>query len=484
MKNHKLQIPKAPSPVDVTEGKQIELNCTEQAMAAYYTVYLDGKKLFRRKSESFHQGFYTPLYGTVRSTLWGPYRYEYQVGISNVEHKSYGLLFHHADWINSRAGQWKYLIFPNSPEWNTVVRSFWSYNKFDASNDLPKLDSAYSDLTAPERTYTLLSYYKDKQIDLPDITDAYVLSPAASSWGNGLDMNEIVPGVDDRPINIIDASIINDDLRIGDGSDSGQLNHGSPDVFPLNVQKEKAFYTISRTFNNLSGDLVTVKDINVLFRNPNYHYVVSPRYAPLYIRDRIPDGLTVPHDSTLTIEYEIGVQLDLNTHDTQTDGTNGGFLSNYIHRIWAASTPDEDDEFPFNGLLNHTNSFSSNFYNDGNYRGIVVGTNDGYVSMTDQFNYFPEQEMFSVIHSEVNHGPLEYFNTKLTPITEDYENQEVYWDVKRVFRNISNSDVVIKEIGMVSNAGLIARHALHQDDWVTIQPGKAKEISYRIKFTE
>lgn len=474
----KKQIDIQPPKVSMNEDfgeKQILMDCTKQAMAAYYTVYLDGKKLFRKRSESFHNGFITHLYNNRTA---GPADRAEIANIDEIDYSPYGIYIKHA----FTRSDFKYIIFPNSPEWNMYVNSGFFGPNYDGTYYIDGLYPGHGYVETSVSNSIFLPHFKNvAPSEGPDITNAFVKGTEATSWAFTLGKPDILLGKSNSPISILDSSIHAVDEIISDGSENGQLSYGGTSVFPSNIQKERAYFTISRTFNNISGSIVSVNDINIIFRNTGSSRSIGAAYHPLFIRDVFADGLSVPHDSTLTVEYEIGIQLDLDTQDTQTDGTNGGFLSPFISAV--RTMVDGGFDPAFNGL-NQRNNASSLESSHNNYKGIIVGTNDGYVSMTDEFSIHPANSQFSVIQPEQFGGPLRYYPTCIQNIQRDYVNQEIYWDIHCPFMNVSSSDVVIKEVGMLTDRGLIARHALHMDDWITVQPGKVKEFTYRIKFTE
>jgi len=112
----------------------------------------------------------------------------------------------------------------------------------------------------------------------------------------------IVVGSGDTPVSLSDYKIVSE---ITSGSGSGQLVYGSVQVTSLS-RGDVWSVSISRTFTNLSGAPVTVKEVGLFIRLP---ISTSTIVSFMFARDVIPGGITVPNGGVLTVIYTIQYSL-------------------------------------------------------------------------------------------------------------------------------------------------------------------------------
>jgi len=110
----------------------------------------------------------------------------------------------------------------------------------------------------------------------------------------------LMVGTGDTAVAITDYKL---ETQILHGVGAGQLYHqGSQWIAPSTIGARRHFYT-SREFDNQSGATITVKECGIYTRADTSYYLCS-------IRDIIPaGGQAVAHNQTLTIQYEIYVEV-------------------------------------------------------------------------------------------------------------------------------------------------------------------------------
>jgi len=98
------------------------------------------------------------------------------------------------------------------------------------------------------------------------------------------------------------------------------------------------------------------------------------------------------------------------------------------------------------------------------------------------------------LHERLYHDPdndLEYMGGAIGEVTVD--GSDSYFDIERIFRNVSGGEVIVKEYGIVVlngtyNGGtypyLIIRDVFTEEvDWVTVQDGEYLKVTYRLLVT-
>lgn len=117
----------------------------------------------------------------------------------------------------------------------------------------------------------------------------------------------IVVGTGSTAVNIADYNLA---TKIAHGTGSGQLSYSSSTVTSIPAVVTGALsaqLTLSRSFANASGGIITVNEIGLNGRTMSEN---NPFYwKTLFARDVIAGGITVPNGSTLTLNYRVAIAI-------------------------------------------------------------------------------------------------------------------------------------------------------------------------------
>lgn len=298
---------------------------------------------------------------------------------------------------------------------------------------------------------------------------------------------DLCVGTDNTPVSIRDFGLHN---RTGPGT--GFANYFSEGIIDISIQttnKPSSRFTLTKAFTNSSGGPIDVNEVGITRGvYDNFDNNVYERQWECIARDVLPSALTVPNGSTLTVEYEVVANLVPDTQDTETDGTNGGFIDDFISHLRQLSFIEFDG---YHANLFRCNSgpgrgtLQLNRNNQPDYdTGIVVGTDQTFVSMTD------ETLVARIAHGEADGDLFHYGNLVEEDMIVDDANDRCIIEIKRIFENRGSTAVTIKEVGLNANrrrssddtvvSQMIARTALESADWYTVNPGEFVQVQYDI----
>jgi hypothetical protein len=289
-----------------------------------------------------------------------------------------------------------------------------------------------------------------------------------------------IVGSDNTPVNVSDIWLRN---MIRHGSSPGELNHGNRDVSALATDKPSSRFVVTRSFTNQTDADITVREIGLA---GDYSASNTPaRTKILLARDTMDEGIIVPPNKTLTVDYEVIIELTPDTQNTDVDGTNGGFLQNFMSRMRSIANLDDWNMEHVYNMAAPGGTASANAH--GNYRGcdygIQVGSDNTFVSMTDQ-------NLLGLIAHGAEQGELWYHGMDFDDLVIDELANKATFTMSRLFQNKSGSPIVIKEIGLRGNWSFntsfitnrqYARTAFHPDDQITVQPDEFVMVEYQVE---
>jgi len=129
-----------------------------------------------------------------------------------------------------------------------------------------------------------------------DYGDNFKLTAGSGDAGKG-----IIVGTSDEPVSLDDYNLKS---KISHGSGSGQLEYGAMSIGNLTPSYGsdplQYSFILSRTFNNLSGADITIKEVGLLV----YAYMGGSQYILI---DRTLLTVTIPNNEAKTIQYIIRV---------------------------------------------------------------------------------------------------------------------------------------------------------------------------------
>jgi len=152
-------------------------------------------------------------------------------------------------------------------------------------------------------TLSVTVYYGGTRTDLVDTggtSRGIVFCNVNSSYN--VVYSYIAVGSSDTPVSLSDYKLASE---IASGSGSGQLVYGSVQVTSLS-RGDVWSVSISRTFTNLSGAPVTVKEVGLFIALPMGYSAIT---TFMFARDVIPGGIVVPSGGVLTVIYTIQYSL-------------------------------------------------------------------------------------------------------------------------------------------------------------------------------
>jgi len=461
--------------------QNLSVGKANQGLDMYASLSLDGKQIKRFKCDSMVGNF--AMY--LRGQFHGGHTFRPSVPYTGTSYEEItGLVFdENIGTVRLRTSYSRYFEFYWS---NSGIDFIYIYG---ITGDLKHLNGFYR----VERHTDIWGriYHLDGSpvlIDENDVWDGsgyqrrvmYELSDRHSNDVNYFMSWWPVVGEDNTPVHVTDMWLRN---MIRHGSGVGELNHGNRDVSALATDKPSSRFVITRSFTNQSDQDVTVREIGLA---GDYTASNTPARAKILLaRDTMDEGIIVPPNKTLTVDYEVIIELTPDTQNTDVDGTNGGFLQNFMSRLRSiANLADWNMEHVYN-MAAPGGSASANAH--GNYRGydygIQVGSDNTFVSMTDE-------NLLGLIPHGAEEGQLWYHGMDFNDLEIDEVANKATFVMSRLFQNRSAAPIVIKEIGLRGNWSfntsfisnrLYARSALHPDDQVTVQPGEFIMVEYQVE---
>ena len=116
----------------------------------------------------------------------------------------------------------------------------------------------------------------------------------------------IVVGKGDAPVTAEDYAL---DDQIAHGTASGQLDYGAHTFEDVVVEDKVSKFRVSRTFTNLSGASVTVKEIGIIAWNRfQQGGSVQKNIKFLIVRDVLVSPTTIPDGASLNVRYTFSVE--------------------------------------------------------------------------------------------------------------------------------------------------------------------------------
>lgn len=477
--------------INIGEVKQkLKVGSHEGGLDLMVNVYLDGEKVLRQKGNSFLQGLAYGLHAQMHG--------------GSVERFWQGL------WDNYISYQTNDRVTDVSSGNPIVVRDFYSYFDNVQDNDYAWVWGVQGSIGDVANGLHRVRRISNDQLELYALDNTTPRDGSGLSYGGGgfiniggfrtdfarannrnpsgmLDSWDLIIGRDSTPVAIDDFGLYD---KIAQGSNTGEMNHSTTQISVQTTNKPSSRFVLSRSYTNNTGSSIDVNEIGIASRiigsyNQNDEY----RLISLLARDVLGSTVTVPDTSTLTVEYEVITNLVPDTQDTETDGTNGGFVDNFVNTLRAvaieSSSVDYENRKAFlTGAHPGNNAEGRNYRYEGYQRGIRVGTDQTFTSMTDG-------TLLSVIqHGEADGELYHYGSLVEDDVVIDTINDTATITVSRIFENRGSTSVTIKEIGLYANrdlsgdnysAELIARTALQSTDWYTVNPGDYVKVTYEIE---
>ena len=464
-----------------TIRQSLSVGKANQGLDMYACLSLDGKRVKRFKCDSMIGHF--AMY--LRSQFHGGYTIRPNIPIdsSNYEEVT-GLLFD--DVIGTTRLR---------TSWTSYFQSYWS----NIGQDFIYLYGFTGDMEF------LNGYYRVEQHSntwgrLYNMDGSPVVIPEEAVWdGAGYnrrvthDMTDRsssavnyfmgwwpVVGKDNTPVNVSDLWL-HDMIR--HGSNDGELTHSNKEITALATDKPSSRFVVTRSFTNQTSQDITVREIGLA---SDYSISNNPsRPKVLLARDTMDEGIIIPPTKTLTVEYEVIIELSPDTQDTDTEGTNGGFLQDFMFRLRdIARYASSNMEHLFNMAAPGGSASSQR---SGSYRGynfgIQVGNDNTYVSMTDN-------NLMGLIPHGSELGQLWYHGMDFGDLFIDEVGNKATFSMSRLFQNKSDEPITIKEIGIRGNYSFsdiyglnrqYARTALHPVDQITVQPTEFVIVEYQVE---
>lgn len=305
---------------------------------------------------------------------------------------------------------------------------------------------------------------------------------------------EVVVGRSDKAIDVRDVYLHD---RVMPGTNDGKLSHGTQSVSSQVTDKPTSKITLTKPFTNNGSTTIEVKELGVVTRVYDEGNDAIAVGAAI-VRDVLGSPLSVPAGATLTVDYELVIRLSPDTLDTDTDGTNGGFLANFMGQLRQMCIGGAHERLQLATLPGTSYIGDENDHNDDGTAsntsgmGLKLGTVNKYVSMTDA-SLDPDNSGAGMIaHGEAD-GELYHYGTNIESFQYDTANNKATFEISRIFENRGSTTVTVAEMGLISmsnafgseaiqnNIELIARTALHPDDQFSIAPGDYKKVIYEVE---
>ena len=244
--------------------------------------------------------------------------------------------------------------------------------------------------------------------------------------------------------------------QIAHGTGAGQLSHSNHSIVGSTVTATDSIAGITRTFANVSGGSITVKEIGLASKMD--WESSTDRYFML-IRDLLAAPVVVAHGESLTISYRIKCTINTNV---------GGFIRQFVSlmaRQWAQVSDICKDTagqtvtlgpgyFAFRMAstggygrqFQHTSSSLAN-QGEADNMGIVIGT-DGSAVSPAHYN------MIAQIRSGEIAGKMIYYGTAVYGCEINVGADTAFFLVEAMFKNVSGGTITVNEVGLVCQ-GLI-----------------------------
>ena len=299
---------------------------------------------------------------------------------------------------------------------------------------------------------------------------------------------QIIVGKSNKEVRVDDMYLWD---RILFGSEEGKLSHGNVSVSSLTTDKPTSRFTISKPFTNNGTETIEIKEVGII--NGTFFNEDANTNGYAIVRDSLESPLSVPSGKTLTVDYELVIRLTPDTQDTDVDGTNGGFLQEFMNRIRFISQSGSTSRSAYFSCASSPGKGS--YANDEHYRpdqfGIRLGDDNQFASMTDEKLNLNDSARNGYEHGE-NDGELYHYGTDVGLVQYDFQSNKAVYEITRIFENRGSVDIPVKEIGLFANINtsfsmdelepaIIARTALHPDDQFTIAPGEFKQVVYEVE---
>jgi hypothetical protein len=489
--------------------QKLTVGTPNKGLNLYCNVKLNGKTVRRFRSKSFVGAFGS----VIQSRMHGGD--DWRIGFQDIYSSSYD------NWLfNSQHD----------------IESHQTTNPARVSVDSPYLSANFQDYDAENPSYIIIANYGDfngcyyaKKIDnntfdLYDFdgnpidgtgfsaptTTGYMQAEVGWTkyppFADDPDVNwqgtvgcewDMIVGRSDKAVDVRDAYLHD---RIVPGSSDGTLSHGSVNVSAQTTDKPTSKFVLTKSFTNQGSTTVEVKELGIVMQ-VNKTGNDANQLGMTMVRDTLGSPLSVPAGKTLTVDYEVLVRLTPDTQDTDTDGTNGGFLANFVDYIRDMATNKGYNmrevgqlaTLPGTAFIGQSQQHDdTNESSNTSPLGLRLGTVNKYVSMTDN-SLDPDNAGAGIIsHGEAD-GELYHYGTDVTPIKYDTVNNKATYRIERIFENRGSTTVTVKEIGLyaLSNGlgneliqkdnAIIARTALDSNDQFTIAAGAYKKVIYEVE---
>jgi len=159
-------------------------------------------------------------------------------------------------------------------------------------------EATVRDVTGADKT--IWGGYRDK---VADYAGGW---PMAVNAPDDDDSYGIVVGKGDAPVSAEDYAL---DDQIPHGTEAGQLDYGTHAFEDVVVEDKVSKLRISRTFTNLSGASVTVKEIGIIAWNRwQEGGAVANNVRFLIVRDVLTSPTTIPDGASLNVRYTFLVE--------------------------------------------------------------------------------------------------------------------------------------------------------------------------------
>jgi len=148
--------------------------------------------------------------------------------------------------------------------------------------------------------------FRHTAVEMRDTSDAlqYIIAHTDNwymDYDAADDVRGIIVGTGSTAPNISDHWM---ETPIASGAGLGQLGYSAMAVGFPGINANMSQITITRSFANATGALVTVHEIGVVTRAYDRTATPAVRYF-LILRDVIPAGISVPDGDTLTVNYRL-----------------------------------------------------------------------------------------------------------------------------------------------------------------------------------
>jgi len=130
--------------------------------------------------------------------------------------------------------------------------------------------------------------------------------PLAINAPDDVDSYGIVVGKGETPVSPEDYNL---DDKIAHGTASGQLDYGAHTFEDVVVEDKVSKFRVSRTFSNVSGAEITVKEIGIIaWCWWGFNGGVAKDLKFLIVRDVLTTPTTIPDGASLNVRYTFSVE--------------------------------------------------------------------------------------------------------------------------------------------------------------------------------